>query len=201
MEMRAPPPAPAIETARLYRQVQDREGELAARNRELELVNSIRTAVSTAIELEPLLQGILDRVVTLFGAKAGEVFLRSEDGDVFVPVIQRGMADEAFWAASQFRVGEGFVGRVAETGKAIWTNLAEAGEPRFLRRSVIDAGFGALGSGPLLARGPGVGVLGWVLGGGGRGGGEGLGGGGAGGGGVGVGVETARLYRQARRIA
>jgi len=201
IEMLAAHAAAAIENARLYRQVQDREGELAARNRELELVNSLSTAVSTAIELEPLLQGILDRVVTLFGAKAGEVFLRSEDGDVFVPAIQRGMADEAFWAASQFRVGEGFVGRVAETGKAIWTNLAEAGEPRFLRRSVIDAGFGTLVSVPLLARAQVVGVmslaflgerplrvdeLGLL---------EAIGAG------VGVAVENARLYRQARRIA
>jgi len=202
IEMLAAHAAAAIENARLYRQVQDREGELAARNRELELVNSLSTAVSTAIELEPLLQGILDRVVALFHAQAGEVFLRAEEENVFVPVIHRGMAEEAFWAASQFRVGEGFVGRVAETGKAIWTtNLAEAGEPRFLRQAVIEAGFGSLVSVPLKARAQVVGVMSLaflgerplrveeigLL--------EAIGAG------VGVAVENARLYRQARRIA
>ena len=202
IEMLAAHAAAAIENARLYRQVQDREGELAARNRELELVNSLSTAVSTAIELEPLLQGILDRVVALFHAQAGEVFLRAEEENVFVPVIHRGMAEEAFWAASQFRVGEGFVGRVAETGKAIWTtNLAQAGEPRFLRQAVIEAGFGSLVSVPLKARAQVVGVMSLaflgerplrveeigLL--------EAIGAG------VGVAVENARLYRQARRIA
>jgi len=202
IEMLAAHAAAAIENARLYRQVQDREGELAARNRELELVNSLSTAVSTAIELEPLLQGILDRVMALFHAQAGEVFLRAEEENVFVPVIHRGMAEEAFWAASQFRVGEGFVGRVAETGKAIWTtNLAEAGEPRFLRQAVIEAGFGSLVSVPLKARAQVVGVMSLaflgerplrveeigLL--------EAIGAG------VGVAVENARLYRQARRIA
>ena len=202
IEMLAAHAAAAIENARLYRQVQDREGELAARNRELELVNALSTAVSTAIELEPLLEGIIDRVAALFGAQAGEVFLRSEEANVFVPVIHRGMAEEAFWATSQFRVGEGFVGRVAETGKALWTsNLAEATEPRFLRRSVIEAGFGSLVSVPLTARAQVVGVMSLAflgerplrL--------EEIGLLEAIGAGVGVAVENARLYRQARRIA
>jgi signal transduction histidine kinase len=112
------------------------------------------------------------------------------------------MAEEAFWAASQFRVGEGFVGRVAETGKALWTsNLAEATEPRFLRRSVIEAGFGSLVSVPLTARAQVVGVMSLAflgerplrL--------EEIGLLEAIGAGVGVAVENARLYRQARRIA
>jgi signal transduction histidine kinase len=202
IEMLAAHAAAALENARLYRQVQDREGELAARNRELELVNSLSTAVSTAIELEPLLQGILDRVLALFHAKAGEVFLREEDENDFVPVVHRGMPEEAFWAASRFHVGEGFVGRVAATGKAIWTvNLAEAGEPRFLRQSFIEAGLGTLVSVPLTARAQVVGVMSLaflgerplrveeigLL--------EAIGAG------VGVAVENARLYRQARRIA
>jgi signal transduction histidine kinase len=201
IEMLAAHAAAAIENARLYRQVQDREGELAARNRELELVNALSTAVSSAIELEPLLEGILDRVVALFGAQASEVFLRTEDGDVFVPVIQRGIAEDVFWAASQFRVGEGFAGHVAETGKAMWTNLAQAGETRSLQRSAVVAGFGTLVSVPLKARAQVVGVMSLaflgerplrveeigLL--------EAIGAG------VGVAVENARLYRQARRIA
>jgi signal transduction histidine kinase len=202
IEMLAAHAAAAIENARLYRQVQDREGELATRNRELELVNSLSTAVSTALELEPLLQGILDRVVGLFRAQAGEVFLRAEDENVFVPVIHRGIAEEAFWAASRVRVGEGFIGRVAETGKAVWTtNLPETGEARFLRKSVIEAGFGTLVSVPLKARAQVVGVMSvaflgerplrveeiGLL--------EAIGAG------VGVAVENARLYRQARRVA
>lgn len=202
IELLAAHAAAAIENARLYRQVQEREGELATRNRELELVNSLNTAVSTATELEPLLQGILDRVVALFQAQAAEVFLRAEEENVFVPVVHRGMAEQAFWEASRFRMGEGFIGHVAATGKAVWTtNLAEVAEPRFLRRSVIEAGFGTLVSVPLKARAQVVGVMSLaflgerplrvdeigLL--------EAIGAG------VGVAVENARLYRQARRVA
>jgi signal transduction histidine kinase len=202
IEMLAAHASAAMENARLYRQVQDREGELAARNRELELVNSLSTAVSTALELEPLLQGILDRVVGLFHAQAGEVFLRAEDENVLVPVLHRGMADETFWQTRRFRVGEGIIGQVAATGRAIWTtDLAGTEAERFLRPALIEAGFGTLVSVPLKARAQVVGVmslafvgerplrvdeLGLL---------EAIGAG------VGVAVENARLYRQARRVA
>jgi len=202
IEMLAAHAAAAIENARLYRQVQDREGELATRNRELELVNSLSTAVGTALELDPLLEGILDRVVGLFQAQAGEVILRAEDENVFVPVLRRGLTEESFWQANRFRAGEGMIGSVVATGKAVWSSdLAEADAVRLLRPSVIDAGFGTLVSVPLKARAQVVGVmslgfrgerplrvdeLGLL---------EAIGAG------VGVAVENARLYRQARRVA
>jgi len=200
IELLAAHAAAALENARLYRQVQEREGELAHRNRELELVNSLSTAVSTAVELDPLLQGILDRVVTLFGAHAGEVFLRAEDQNEFALAVHRGIAEHAFWEVSRFRTGEGLIGQVAATGKAMWTtNLAQ--EPEFLRRSIIEAGFGTLISVPLKARAQVVGVMSLAF--------QGerplrleeIGLLEAIGAGVGVAVENARLYRQARRVA
>jgi signal transduction histidine kinase len=200
IELLAAHAAAALENARLYRQVQDREAELADRNRELELVNSLNTAVSSAIELEPLLQGILDRVVDLFAAQVGEISLRVEEQDDFTLAVHRGVSDDALWEVGRFRVGEGFVGQVAATGKAVWTTKL-AQEPGFVRRSFIDAGFGTLISVPLKARAQVVGVMSLaflgerplrieeigLL--------EAIGAG------VGVAVENARLYRQARRVA
>jgi signal transduction histidine kinase len=202
IEMLAAHAAAAMENARLYRQVQDRETELATRNRELELVNSLSTAVSTAIELEPLLQAILDRVVGLFQAQAGEVFLRAEEQNVFVPTLHRGMADETFWQTRRFGVGEGIIGQVAASGKATSsTDLAAPEATAYLRPALVQAGFRTLVSVPLKARAQVVGVmslafmaeralrvdeLGLL---------EAIGAG------VGVAVENARLYRQARRVA
>jgi two-component system sensor histidine kinase DevS len=202
IEMLAAHAAAAIANARLYQRIEERESELAERNRELEVVNSLTTAVSSAIELESLLQSLLDRVLPLFNAKAGEVFLRAEDENAYVLAVHRGMAERAFWEVTRFRTGEGFIGHVAATGKAVWTtNLAEAKEPRFLRRSILEAGFGTLISVPLKARGQVVGVMSLaflgqrpmrveeigLL--------EALGAA------LGVAVENARLYRQARRVA
>ena len=200
IELLAAHAAAALENARLYRQVQDREGELADRNRELELVNSLTTALSSAIELEPLLEGILDRVVALFLAQAGEIFLRAEEQNEYVLAVHRGLAERAFWEVSRFRTGEGFIGQVAATGKARWTtNLAQ--EPSFVRRSVVEAGFGTLISVPLKSRAQVVGVMSLAF--------QGerplrveeIGLLEAIGAGVGVAVENARLYRQARRVA
>jgi signal transduction histidine kinase len=201
-ELLAAHAAAALENARLFRQVREREAELAARNRELEVVNSLNTAVGSAVELEPLLQGILDRVMGLFEAQAGEVFIRSDDADELILAVHRGMAGEAFWEQPRFRIGEGFVGDVARRGRALWTSdLAGQAEPHFLRQGVIAAGFGALVSVPLKARARVVGVMSLAF----RGQRrldpseiellEALGAG------VGVAVENARLYRQARRVA
>ena len=200
IELLAAHAAAALENARLYRQVQDREAELADRNRELEVVNSLNTAVSSAIELEPLLQGILDRVVDLFAAQAVEISLRVEEQDDFTLAVHRGMSDDALWEVSRFRVGEGFIGQVAATGKAVWTTKL-AQEPGFVRRSLIEAGFGTLISVPLKARAQVVGVMSLAF--------QGerplrieeIGLVEAIGAGVGVAVENARLYRQARRVA
>ncbi|HMK07949.1 MAG TPA: GAF domain-containing sensor histidine kinase, partial [Anaerolineales bacterium] len=202
IEMLAAHAAAAVENARLYQQVQEREGELAARNRELELLNSLSTAVSTAIDLEPLLLGILERVTRLFRAKAGEVFLRSDEGMTFLPTTQIGLDEAAFRESHPFRLGEGFLGRVAEGGRATSTaNLPEVGQPRFLRRPGSPAPFASLVSVPLVARAQVVGVMslafdeprslrpdeiGLLE---------------AVGAGVGVAADNARLYRQARRLA
>lgn len=202
IEMLAAHAAAAIENARLYRQVREREVELTGRNRELELVNSLATAVSSAMELDPLLQEMLDRVLSLFDAQAGEVYVRSEDQGAYTLAVHRGVAEGAFWDVARFRVGDGVIGRVAATGRATWTTrLADPEERQFLRPAVLEAGIGTLVAVPLKARAQVVGVMSLaflgerplrveeigLL--------EALGSA------VGVAVENARLYRQARRVA
>ncbi|HET7011823.1 MAG TPA: GAF domain-containing protein, partial [Anaerolineales bacterium] len=200
IELLAAHAAAAIENARLYQAVQDREAELAQRNEELELVNVLTSAASSTVDLEGMLESILDRVLESFDAQAAEVFLRAEDGGGLTLAVHRGLAGKAFFERTHFRYGEGVIGLVAASGKPFWTDHLE-NEPRFQRRDVIQAGFGSLAVVPLLARGNVMGVLSvaWL---------------GhhpvaehdlrllkAVGGGVGIVIENARLYRQARRLA
>lgn len=200
IEMLAAHAAAAIENARLYRQVLASQGELTQRNEELGLINTLATAVGSSMDLETIQDVMLERVIDLFEAGAGEIFLREEHEGSFRLAIHRGLAREAFWEIDHFRPGEGIIGQVGKTGKATWTSkLAE--EPSFLRRAVVDAGFGTLVAVPLTARGQVVGVLSLAF---------------LGqrpinqnelglleavGAGVGIAVENARLYRQARRLA
>jgi signal transduction histidine kinase len=152
------------------------------------------------MDLDLLLEVMLERVMNLFHASAGEIFLLQEGEGLYQKAIHLGDSPEAFWEIERFRMGQGFIGQVAQTGNLRWTTqLGE--EVDFLRRSVVEQGFETLVCAPLMAPGKVTGVLSLafkrnrpiedreigLLG--------------AVGAGVGVAVENARLYRQARRVA
>jgi len=200
IEMLASHAAAAIENARLYRQVLESEAELTQRNEELELINSLTSAVSSSMELNDLLGEMLERVISLFAAGAGEIFLADEGRKTYRLALHRGQAKEAFWQIDRFHLGEGFIGRVVETGRPVWTSDL-ASEKGFLRKAVVQAGFGAMVCVPLMARGQVVGVLSLAF----RGdrslNARELGLLEAVGAGVGIAVENARLNQQARRVA
>jgi signal transduction histidine kinase len=73
--------------------------------------------------------------------------------------MHRGEAADAFWTKDQFRLGEGFVGLVAESGKPMVSNSLQH-DMRFLRRKVNSAGFKCVACIPLTAHGNVVGVMG-----------------------------------------
>jgi signal transduction histidine kinase len=200
IEMLASHAAAAIENARLYQKVLENESELGERNEELGLMFSLATAVSSSMDLDLLLEVMLGRVMSLFHAAAGEIFLLQESEGFYQKAIHLGDSPEAFWEIDRFKMGQGFIGQVAQTGTPRWTSqLSE--EVDFLRKTVVDAGFETLVCAPLMAPGKVTGVLSLafkqnrliedseigILG--------------AVGAGVGVAVENARLYRQARRVA
>jgi len=200
IEMLAAHAAAAIENARLYQKVLESEGELGERNEELGLMFSLATAVSSSMDLDILLEVMLGRVMNLFHASAGEIFLLQEGEGIYQKAIHLGESPDAFWEIDRFKMGQGFIGQVAQTGSPRWTTELRE-EVDFLRRSVVDQGFETLVCAPLMAPGKVTGVLSLafksnrpiedreigLLG--------------AVGAGVGVAVENGRLYRQARRVA
>ena len=200
IEMLAAHAAAAIENARLYQKVLGSEHQLAERNEELGLMYSMATAVSSSMDLDRLLEVILGRVMNIFHADAGEMFLLEESEGVYRKAIHLGGASDAFWEIDRFRVGEGVIGQVALTGSPKWTNnLSE--DDHFLRKAVIESGYETLVCAPMIAPGKVTGVLSLAF--------KGrrpvedreVGLLGAVGAGVGIAVENARLYRRARRVA
>lgn len=200
IELLAAHAAAAIENARLYRQVLRSQGELAQKNEELGLINNLASAVASSIDLDELLENQLERVMGLFEARAGEIFLREEHEGAFRLAIHRGEPEDSFWEKDRFHIDEGVVGRVGKSGDPVWTSELD-GDPALLRDSMIAQGVGTLVAAPLTARGRVVGVLTLAF--------DGerprnpnqLGLLAAVGAGVGIAVENARLYRQARRLA
>jgi two-component system sensor histidine kinase DevS len=200
IEMLAAHAAAAIENARLYRQVLKNEAELTQRNEELELIHDLTSALSGSTGLEGLLGEMLERVIGLFAAKSGDIFIAEEGGDQYRLVVHRGQEDLTIWEKKQFYFGEGFIGGVAKLGDVAWKNDMDD-EAVYLREAILDAGIGTLIGVPLRSRDQVVGVLNLAF---------------LGvrivserevglleavGAGVGLGIENTRLIRQARRLA
>ncbi|MCK5645349.1 MAG: GAF domain-containing sensor histidine kinase [Anaerolineales bacterium] len=200
IEMLAAHAAAAIENARLYRQVLESEGELSKRNEQLELINHLTGAISSAMDLEEMMSVMLNRIVNLFGAASGEVFLREEGENAYSLTVHCCHKEQSIWQQKSFNLGEGFIGSVAESSQLSWsTELVD--EAKYFEEGVLEMGFGTIVGVPIPARGNVVGVLSMLF----------LGDrtisdreeglleavGAA----VGVGVENARLNRQTRRMA
>ena len=200
IEMLAAHAAAAIENSKLHNQVLKSQGELSQRNEELGLINTMATAVGSTMDLDTLLDTMLQRVIDLFEAGVGEIFLREESGATFMRAVHRGSSAAALWRVDRFRGQEGILGLVAKSGEPVWTNSL-ASEAEYLAEEVVAAGLGTLVAVPLTSRGQVVGVLSLGFSGERAVSDSELGLLTAVGAGVGIAVENARLYRQARRLA
>ena len=151
--------AVAINNARMYKDLVERDEALAQRNKDLGLLNNIGEMLASTNQMDEILDKILDHVMSYLNVEAGEIFLTEEDGSSLRMARHRGEAADTFWTKDQFRLGEGFVGMVAEIGKPMVSNSLQQGI-QFLRRKVINAGFKCIACIPLTAHGNVVGVMG-----------------------------------------
>lgn len=192
--------AVAISNARLYEDLQERDAILMQRNEDLALLNDVAIAQASSLEMDEVLDQTLTRVMLYLNVEAGEIFLSEENGQDLRLALHRGEAAQAFWTKDRFRLGEGIIGIVGQTGKPL-VSMDLKKDVRFLRSAVVKAGFCCLAAIPLTARGTVVGVMSvatrhkrefspreihlltaigsWA----------------------GITIENARLHRQARRLA
>ncbi|OGO66830.1 MAG: hypothetical protein A2029_14295 [Chloroflexi bacterium RBG_19FT_COMBO_47_9] len=159
IEMLAAYAAVAIVNARMYENLVVRDSALSQRNKDLKLLNDIGEMLADTFEIDKILEKILDHVMSYLDVEAGEIFLTEEDGLSLRMAIHRGESADAFWTKDQFRLGEGFIGLVAENGKPLVTNSLQQ-DVRFIRPQVINAGFQCLACIPLIAHTNVIGVMG-----------------------------------------
>ncbi len=148
----------AIENARLYERLQEREATLTRRNEQLALINQIGSALASSLELEEILNKTLALLMAHFRVEAGEIFLKEEDEETLRLVLHRGEAAEAFWTRNRFKIGEGMVGLAAQTLQPVISSHLDRDE-QGTRKAVVEAGFKQIACIPLTARGEVVGVL------------------------------------------
>lgn len=158
IEMLAAYAGVAIEHARLYESLQERDQTLTRRNEELNLINQVSTAMASSLDLDEILNRTLAQVMSHFQVKAGEIFLLEEDGETLRLVLHRGEAAEAFWTRNRFKMGEGMIGQAAQTKLPVISDHLDK-DTRVLRKAVVEAGFKQIVCIPLTARGELAGVL------------------------------------------
>ncbi len=158
IEMLAAYAGAAIENARLYERLQEREQTLTRRNEQLALMNEVGSALASSLELNEILNKTLALLMAHFKVEAGEIFLREDDGETLRLVLHRGQAAEAFWTRNRYKVGEGMIGKAAATGQPVISSQLEK-DDLATRQAVVEAGFKEIACIPLTARGEVVGVL------------------------------------------
>jgi PAS domain S-box-containing protein len=108
--------------------IQKNEKRLAALNR-------ISSTVSESLELSTVLSNALDNVVDVIQADVAWIYLLDERQNELSLEAQRGSAEELSRGLDRLKLGEGFNGRVAQTGQPLFVEDASK-DPRLTREVV-----------------------------------------------------------------
>ncbi len=150
IQMLAAYAATAIQNARLYEQMKERDLALTRRNVDMGLLNGIASTLTSSLELDEILNKTLGLVMNYMKVEAGDIFLLEEDKLTLRMVLHRGQAAEAFWTRNIFIVGEGYPGIVAKTHQPL-IGVHLENDANFQRDAVVKAGFQQIACIPLLA--------------------------------------------------
>ena len=151
--------AAAIQNARLYDNLHERDIALTQRSEDLALLNDIAAALVPTQGLDEIVSKTLALVMDYLSVEAGEIFLLDEETQTLRLVLHRGEAAEAFWTRSRFKLNEGFIGIVAAENKTLVSEDLSK-DMRYLRSAVVDAGFRQFVCLPLTSGEKMIGVLG-----------------------------------------
>ncbi|NPV56265.1 MAG: GAF domain-containing sensor histidine kinase [Anaerolineae bacterium] len=114
IEMLATYAAVAINNARLYTQLAERESTLTRRNENLALLNDLAPILVSSMDIPDVLDKGLTQVMEYLGMKVSVVYLRQEDGRTLKQVYHRGELPCA-WQQPIYAVGDGLIGKTIET--------------------------------------------------------------------------------------
>lgn len=151
--------AAAIQNARLYGNLRQRDITLTQRSEDLTLLNDVASALVPTLGLDEIVNKTLALVIDYLHVEAGEIFLLDEETETLRLVLHRGQAAEAFWTRSRFKLGEGFVGIVAAENKTLVSKDLSK-DMRYLRTAVVEAGFRQFACLPLTSGDKMIGVIG-----------------------------------------
>jgi PAS domain S-box-containing protein len=132
------------------------EEAVRRRNEELTALNAIATTIGQTLDLDHILNATLDKVLELTGMDGGWIQLLDEKTGSLRPVAHRNIPAEMIDALTDFRLGEGLTGAVAQSGQPL---AAGDNEPVLLQEEARQAGVHLSTAIPIRSRDHGLGVL------------------------------------------
>jgi diguanylate cyclase (GGDEF)-like protein/PAS domain S-box-containing protein len=128
------------------------------RTKQIETMFSISTAAGQTLNLTELLEVVLQKVFEVIPVKSGGIFLVDKQSNELVLKTQRGFSSDFAQRVSRMKIGKGFAGRVAQSGKlAIVGNLST--DRRFDPVFLDGEGLQSICSVPIMAKDEILGVI------------------------------------------
>lgn len=131
---------------------------IRSNEKRLAALNEVSAIVSQSLELEDVLNVATDKVREVMSLEVALVFLLDEESQELELKTYRGVSEEFTAGLKGLKVGEGFNGRVAQTGEPLLVEDASQ-DPRLTREVVKREGIQAALIVPLKAKGKVVGTL------------------------------------------
>jgi signal transduction histidine kinase len=114
--------------------------------------------VSRTLKLENILTDALDKTLEVSGIEAGGIYLLQESTGVLTVAAHKGLSVQLVDEIDDLKIGEGFSGRVAETGEPLVVRELST-DSRLTRSAVQKEGFKSVAISPLVSRGKVLGSL------------------------------------------
>jgi len=134
------------------------EQRVADRTKELATLNAIAAVVSQSLDLDEILDDALDKTLQMVEIEAGGIYLLDEEAGMLTITVQRGFSPQLLAEIDRLKVGEGFSGRVAQSGQPLVVRNVSA-DPRLTRMAVREEGLQSVAIVPLSSKGKVLGTL------------------------------------------
>ncbi|MGC9357617.1 MAG: GAF domain-containing protein, partial [Anaerolineae bacterium] len=147
-----------LRVKRLRARIRDLERQVTERTEELSAVNAIAAVVSRSLDLGDMLSNALDKTLEVMNLEVGGIYLLDESLGLLNIIAQRGFSPELIAEIDNLKVGEGFSGRVAQSGETLVVRDVTK-DPRLTRIAVREMGLRSLAVVPLRTKGRVLGTL------------------------------------------
>jgi len=134
------------------------ERMVAERTQELATLSAIAAVVSRSLDLDEILSDALDKSLQVMEVEAGAIYLLDEEAGVLNVATQEGFSPQFVAGIDGLKVGEGFSGRVAQSGQPLVVKDVST-DPRLTRMVVREERLHSLACVPLHSKGRVLGVL------------------------------------------